>query len=184
METLPWINIREKRSVCWSWDSLSLSLFVYKTVGSGQADEISKFIIAFKSSDDDECLKAAMVEIYEAAGEYIEGWKQEIQLPLRRSRPQQPRARNLPLLQGSVRLHCEDIPSGISGGATVPRVDCPFFSHGCLLATPERQGAVRFVGLPKDKPSRSRGYTLRRCPEYWQYLAGLQEAPSRRRKVR
>ena len=46
METLPWINIRENRSVCWSWDNLSLSLFVYKTVGSGQADEITKFIIA------------------------------------------------------------------------------------------------------------------------------------------
>ena len=77
MQTLPWINIRENRSVCWSWDNLSLSLFVYKTVGSGQADEITKFIIAFKSSDDDECLKAAMVEIYEAAGEYTKGWKQE-----------------------------------------------------------------------------------------------------------
>lgn len=77
METLPWINIRGERDVCWSWDNLSLSLFVYRTVGSGQADEITKFILAFKASIDDECMKAAMVEIYDTAGEYIEEWKQQ-----------------------------------------------------------------------------------------------------------
>jgi predicted amidophosphoribosyltransferase len=76
-EALPWINIREKRDVCWSWDNLSLSIFVNKTVGSGQADEITKFIRAFKASDDDECLKTAIVELYKAAGEYIEEWKRQ-----------------------------------------------------------------------------------------------------------
>jgi predicted amidophosphoribosyltransferase len=77
MGNLPWLNIRGKRDVCWSWDNLSLSLFVYRTVGSGQADEITQFILAFKASHDDECLKAAMLEIYEVASEYIEDWKQQ-----------------------------------------------------------------------------------------------------------
>lgn len=77
MENIPWLNIRGKRDVCWSWDNLSLSLFVYRTVGSGQADEITKFILAFKASHDDECLKAAMLEIYDAASEYIEEWKEQ-----------------------------------------------------------------------------------------------------------
>jgi predicted amidophosphoribosyltransferase len=77
METLPWINIREKRDVCWSWENKSLSLFVYRTVGSGQADEVTRFIHAFKASKDHECFKAAIVEVYEAAGKYIEEWKRE-----------------------------------------------------------------------------------------------------------
>jgi predicted amidophosphoribosyltransferase len=75
METLPWINIREKRSVCWSWENESLSLFVYRTVGSGQADEVTRFIHAFKASRDHECFKAAIVEVYDAARESIEEWK-------------------------------------------------------------------------------------------------------------
>jgi predicted amidophosphoribosyltransferase len=54
-----------------------LSLFVFKTVRSGQADEVTKFIHAFKASKDHECFKAAIVEVYDAAGESIEGWKPE-----------------------------------------------------------------------------------------------------------
>lgn len=77
METLPWISIRGKRDVCWDWDNLSLSLFVYKTVRSGQVDEVTKFIHAFKASKDPECFKAAIVEVYQAAGESIEEWKRE-----------------------------------------------------------------------------------------------------------
>ncbi len=77
METLPWINIRGKRDVCWDSVNLSLSLFVYKTVGSGHSDEVSNFIHAFKASKDTECFKTAMVEVYDAAGEFIEEWKRE-----------------------------------------------------------------------------------------------------------
>jgi hypothetical protein len=63
VETLPRINIRGKRDVCWSWDdNPSFSLFVYKAVGSGHADEVTNFIHAFKGSKDYECFKTAMVE--------------------------------------------------------------------------------------------------------------------------
>lgn len=77
METLPWSKIRGKRNICWSWDNLSLSLFVYKTAGSVQADEVTQFIHAFKASKDHECFKAAIVEVYGAAGESVEEWKRE-----------------------------------------------------------------------------------------------------------
>jgi predicted amidophosphoribosyltransferase len=78
VETLPWINIRRRRDVCWSWDdNPSLSLFVYNAVGSGHEDEVTDFIHAFKGSKDYECYKTAIVEVYEAAGKYIEEWKRE-----------------------------------------------------------------------------------------------------------
>jgi predicted amidophosphoribosyltransferase len=77
MEILPWSKIRGKRDICWSWDNLSLSLFVYKTAGSGQADEVTQFIHAFKASKDHECFKASIFEVYDAAGESIKEWKQE-----------------------------------------------------------------------------------------------------------
>jgi hypothetical protein len=76
METLPWINIRQKRKVCWDEANRSLSLFVYRAVRSRQADEVTKFIHAFKASDP-EAFKAAIVEVYDAAGESIEEWKRE-----------------------------------------------------------------------------------------------------------
>jgi hypothetical protein len=76
LESLPWISIRQKRKVCWDEANRSLSLFVYRAVRSRQADEVTKFIHAFKSSDH-EAFKAAIVEVHDAAARLIEKWKEE-----------------------------------------------------------------------------------------------------------
>lgn len=71
------MSIRGKPDVRWDRSNLSLSLFVYKSVRSGRSDEVTKFIHAFKASNDYGCLKTAMVEVYEIVRECIEEWKRD-----------------------------------------------------------------------------------------------------------
>ena len=76
MENNLYGDIGRERIDYWDEDNLSLSLFWYRPVKSGQADKATQFILCFKESGE-ACLSSAPVQVYEALGSFAADWKRE-----------------------------------------------------------------------------------------------------------